>query len=721
MSIVTPSLTYWPNPSIGRPLFNGTVYVGEPDLDPTIPANQKQITLRLEDGALVPVGQPLTLGAGGVLEYNGSYAVITADGEYSVAAYAQNGTLAFYIPNNEGLFDASDITYNSTTVGEYLDNLEIYIIEDSYSDVRALDSSEIADGKHIQVSGYPDPWEVKTGTVVDNGWYLVFDDDSNRYAESTAANPYPQIFGATGEADDTATIDAFFSHLASVGGSGYLGDENNTYLVDSLQYENPANSFSVYGKATLKKRTNSASSVLQIEDTQRTGVTVIFKDFHVDGDYTTHGDGNHGIVGSNVSNFICDNITVNDVISSGIITFNSTEGITNITQANPAVVTYSTNDDFEDGDLVHIGDVTGMTEINGTMAIVSNLDTGSNTFELTGVDSTSYTAYVSDGTAAILTKNVILRDCVINGEGNARNGLVIVDSIHSGIENGRVFDVTEFALELKNACNRCWIRGGIVDGCDLYGIELGQTSGSGPFNNQISDVILKAVDGGIEMSNGEWNSFSNIHMDFDGAPGTVNGVINCSSSVSNNTFSGMTAINVPANIYGVRFRTDNSNNVCHFTSLDKTNSSDTVRFDATASGNTVTCDRYSIAGALQESIYDTVSDASTSKDNVIHYTRNNTQSQYTKEFADGDATPSIVAASVFETNNTGATTITDFDDGSNSQQITVVFGDSNTTIDFTSTSLKGNGGANWSPSPDDSMICTLIGSNWYCQISDNSA
>ena len=137
MSIVTPSLTYWPNPNKGRPLFNGYVYVGEPDLDPTIPANQKQVTLRLEDGSTIQVGQPLRLSAGGVLQYNGSYAVITAEGSYSVAAYEAQGSnmgqLAFYIPNNDGIFDASNITVVihgvEKNLNTYLQGLNDYLVE----------------------------------------------------------------------------------------------------------------------------------------------------------------------------------------------------------------------------------------------------------------------------------------------------------------------------------------------------------------------------------------------------------------------------------------------------------------------------------------------------------------------------------------------------------------------------------------------------------------
>ena len=73
-----------------------------------------------------------------------------------------------------------------------------------------------------------------------------------------------------------------------------------------------------------------------------------------------------------------------------------TADITGVTQANPAVVT-ATAHDFNNGESVTISGVVGMTELNGNTYTVANAT--ANTFELQGVDSTSFTAYVSGGTA----------------------------------------------------------------------------------------------------------------------------------------------------------------------------------------------------------------------------------------------------------------------------------------------------------------------------------
>jgi len=83
--------------------------------------------------------------------------------------------------------------------------------------------------------------------------------------------------------------------------------------------------------------------------------------------------------------------------------------------------------------------------------------------------------------------------------------------------------------------------------------------------------------------------------------------------------------------------------------------------------------------------------------------------------------PSIANGRVFKTANTGSKTISDFTNGVAGQVITVLIQDTNTTIDFTGTNLKGNGGADWSPTTGDHMTCVYDGTNWYCEISDNTA
>lgn len=97
------------------------------------------------------------------------------------------------------------------------------------------------------------------------------------------------------------------------------------------------------------------------------------------------------------SGIIAESGSVAHTGSGGSTDFNNTLTITNITQANPAVVTY-TGTDPSNGDRIYITDVVGMTQVNDRSFIVANVNTGSNTLELKGEDSTSHTAYSSAGT-----------------------------------------------------------------------------------------------------------------------------------------------------------------------------------------------------------------------------------------------------------------------------------------------------------------------------------
>ena len=90
---------YFPNPTTDKSLSNASIYVGEPDTDPTIPENQKTISVLLENGTTVAVSQPLTTSAGGVPQYNGSSVTVLVDGDYSIAVLDSNDVQVFYVPS----------------------------------------------------------------------------------------------------------------------------------------------------------------------------------------------------------------------------------------------------------------------------------------------------------------------------------------------------------------------------------------------------------------------------------------------------------------------------------------------------------------------------------------------------------------------------------------------------------------------------------------------
>lgn len=77
--------------------------------------------------------------------------------------------------------------------------------------------------------------------------------------------------------------------------------------------------------------------------------------------------------------------------------------ISNITQANPAVVTFTADHGLVTGDEIHIDNVVGMTEVNDRDFIVTVVD--ADELSLNGEDSTGHTAYASAGDAwLVVTK-----------------------------------------------------------------------------------------------------------------------------------------------------------------------------------------------------------------------------------------------------------------------------------------------------------------------------
>lgn len=90
-------------------------------------------------------------------------------------------------------------------------------------------------------------------------------------------------------------------------------------------------------------------------------------------------------------------------------------------------------------------------------------------------------------------------------------------------------------------------------------------------------------------------------------------------------------------------------------------------------------------------------------------------------FSSTDTTPDVSGGSRFKTANAAATTIDDFDAGAGSldegQHVHILINDSNTTIDFTSSGLKGHGGVDWEPSAGYTMDCHYDGTDWACNVS----
>ncbi len=100
-AVIAPYI-YFPDPIRGRPIANGYVYVGRPDTDPEVPANQIKVRAVQETGLTVPIAQPIRTGAGGVPMLNGSPVQLIADGEYSIKVLDSMRAQIYYAPSLVG-------------------------------------------------------------------------------------------------------------------------------------------------------------------------------------------------------------------------------------------------------------------------------------------------------------------------------------------------------------------------------------------------------------------------------------------------------------------------------------------------------------------------------------------------------------------------------------------------------------------------------------------
>lgn len=78
---------------------NGKIYLGLPDTDPTIPANQIPVYIESETGDLIPTAQPIVINAGGYPVYNGQISKFVTVQNYSMTVYDAYGSQQFYFPD----------------------------------------------------------------------------------------------------------------------------------------------------------------------------------------------------------------------------------------------------------------------------------------------------------------------------------------------------------------------------------------------------------------------------------------------------------------------------------------------------------------------------------------------------------------------------------------------------------------------------------------------
>lgn len=160
-------ISYFPNPADGRPLSGGKLYIGLPDADPEIPANQKQVYTLQENGSTVAIPQPIYLSPGGTPIYNGANASLYVSGDYSIKVKDFLNAQRYYIPDSSvdsstevSVYDTiADMTAANTTTGALYKTKGYYTIGDggggTYLSKTAADYGGTPDGygDHYDAAG----------------------------------------------------------------------------------------------------------------------------------------------------------------------------------------------------------------------------------------------------------------------------------------------------------------------------------------------------------------------------------------------------------------------------------------------------------------------------------------------------------------------------------------------------------------------------------------
>lgn len=153
----------------------------------------------------------------------------------------------------------------------------------------------------------------------------------------------------------------------------------------------------------------------------------------------------------------------------------ATKNISGISKASTAVVT-SNNHGFQNGDVVYISGVNGMTQVNNRYYTVSNRAT--NTFRLSGTSSSGWNTYSSGGTI----RKCQVSDCTMVVTTSSAHGYDNGDEIYfSGVGgltalNGETFQIanktsTTFSLVgVVGPTSSAWTSGGTAY-CTEYGCE----------------------------------------------------------------------------------------------------------------------------------------------------------------------------------------------------------------------------------------------------------
>lgn len=217
---------YYPDPTRGRPLAGGSLYIGIVDTDPEIISNQKDVTALQENGSQVTITQPISLSAGGVSLYNGSPVSLFVSGDYSMKVLNSLDSQDYYIPNNT-LIAIDEIRVFATVADMIAASL---IVGNTY----------MTQGYYTAGDGAGTEYLIKTAaqygkTPDEYGNFTVNTDDvAVLQHEGVVKTKWYGVSESASATVNVGSLSALFVEIESLGGATVLNDIPGTYSLNSV-------------------------------------------------------------------------------------------------------------------------------------------------------------------------------------------------------------------------------------------------------------------------------------------------------------------------------------------------------------------------------------------------------------------------------------------------------------------------------------------------------
>ena len=252
------NMEYFVDPTNGKPVSNGKVYIGQPDLDPLVLANRVNVVVVQEDGTRVtiaPAAQPLTTGVGRIL-YLGDPVVVLVDQDYSIRVDSSLDAQVYYAPR------ANEWATGTFTVP--VDNVAaLKLIEGSFDGQQASLAGYYTKGDG---GGQPLFWDsTSTETANDGTIFQATGVTTGRWKSVDTSGLTILHFGAifdAGVTDSTAFIQAAFDSQPDIHIPGGDSPGTNYYKITSELTLNALQNITGDGWSSLIRQTTDNLNVI---------------------------------------------------------------------------------------------------------------------------------------------------------------------------------------------------------------------------------------------------------------------------------------------------------------------------------------------------------------------------------------------------------------------------------------------------------------------------